>query len=74
MKKKGLFKRIAVSIAAAVMAVGMMPAGVISDVVKANIVVTESPKTIGGQDASSYPTIGDFYVKHYRNQKHYKGI
>lgn len=63
MKKKGLFKRIAVSIAATVMAVGMMPAGVISDVVKADIVVTESPKTIGGQDASSYPTIGDFYVK-----------
>ena len=63
MKKKGMFKRIAVSIAAAVMAVGMMPAGVISDVVKADIVVTESPKTIGGQDASSYPTIGDFYVK-----------
>ena len=63
MKKKGLFKRIAVSIAAAVMAVGMMPAGIISEVVKADIVVTESPTTIGGQDASSYPTIGDFYVK-----------
>ena len=67
MKKKGLFKRIAVSIAAAVMAVGMMPAGIISEVVKANIVVTESPKTIGGQDASSYPTIGDFYVKQGNN-------
>ena len=62
MKKKGLFKRVAVSIAAAVMAVGMMPAGIISEVVKADIVVTESPKTVGGQDASSYPTIGDFYV------------
>lgn len=63
MKKKGLFKRIAVSIAAAVMAVGMMPAGIISEVVKAEIVVTESPKTVGGQDASSYPTIGNFYFK-----------
>lgn len=63
MKKKGLFKRIAVSIAAVAMTVGMMPAGIISEVVKANIVVTESPKTIGGDDASSYPTIGDFYVK-----------
>lgn len=62
MKKKGLFKRVAVSIAAAVMAVGMMPAGIISEIVKADIVVTESPKTVGGQDASSYPTIGDFYV------------
>lgn len=41
MKKKGLFKRIAVSIAAAVMAVGMMPAGIISEVVKAEV---ERPK------------------------------
>lgn len=63
MKKKGLFKRIAVSIVAAAMTVGMMPAGIISEVVKADIVVTENPKTVGGDDASSYPTIGDYYVK-----------
>ena len=41
MKKKGLFKRIAVSIAATVMTVGMMPAGIISEVVKAEV---ERPK------------------------------
>lgn len=63
MKKKGLFKRIAVSIVASAMTVGMMPAGIISEVVKADIVVTENPKTVGGDDASSYPTIGDYYVK-----------